>query len=148
MKIENEIFDTAEVALVAGVPVSTLRDWIERCIVTPTVRPPNGQGRDLLFTFKDCAIAGFAGALRRLGVSLDNAKEIADELRRVDWERASKYMLLRDGKVMFTNDYIPFAKMDPPIFTIIDFDRAVSGFRSLVSNSRTPKSTTTRKVRV
>lgn len=137
---QMDIFTLAELAAISGRPVSTLRDWMTAGVLVASVRPPSGTGRDMLFSFRDAAIAGLVDSLRNHGLAVSGLKIVADTLRTTDWESAKQFMAYGNGAVVFVDDFATILKANPEFWTIIDFHRAISNFTKLVDERSRKKS--------
>lgn len=130
-----DTFSVSDLAKVSGTADSTIRDWLKADILRPSIRPQSGRGRDVLFDFRDAAIAGIVGSLRRAGMGLEVLKQVSTELYRVNWEIAERFLVVGYGRVFFADDSLPFikkAKQGEVLFTVMDFKRALDNFRKLV----------------
>lgn len=131
-----DTFTVSDLAKVSGAAESTIRDWLKAEILRPSVQPQRGRGNEVLFDFRDAGIAGIVGSLRRAGLSLEVLQLVSQELYRVDWELAERFLVVGYGRVFFANDSMPFikkAKQGEVLWSVMDFKRAIENFRQLVS---------------
>lgn len=66
-----------EIAKRAGADYRTLKNWVERGLVTPSVRATNGAGNPGLYSERDAAILCKMAELRRRGLDLDHIEVVA-----------------------------------------------------------------------
>ena len=128
-----DVFTISDVATVAGYEESTIRDWLKAAVLKPSVRPPSGRGREMLFSFDDAVAAGLCGSLRRQGVPISVLVKVGQELQRIDVDLAEKYLVVSEQGVVFVDDASAFLERKPDIYTVVDFRAAIDKFRKLVA---------------
>lgn len=69
MKLNGQlIFGMADVAAIADLPRTTLKDWIDKGIVRASVRDEKTKGKERLFNFTDLFSTWLAVNLRKNGI--------------------------------------------------------------------------------
>ena len=132
-----KIFSISDLAKIAGSKESTVRDWLKHEILRPSIRPQSGRGREVIFDFRDAAITGVVGSLRRVGLPLETLKLVSVELYRADWDKASRFLVIGNNRVSFVDDPTPFFRksaLGEP-WTVLDFQTAIDRFRRLVAGN-------------
>lgn len=130
-------FSISDLAKISGSKESTVRDWLKHEILRPSIRPQSGRGREAIFDFRDAAITGVIGSLRRVCLPLETLKLVGAELYKVDWDKASRFLVIGNGRVSFVDDPTPFFRksaLGEP-WTVLDFQTAIERFRRLVSGN-------------
>jgi DNA-binding transcriptional MerR regulator len=103
-------FRIGQVSALTGIPPRTIREWDERGLVRPSVRPSGGRGRggERLYSFLDVLALRAAGELRRLGVRGRALTHVAEYLRRspeIDVPvLAHSTLIVRGGDVLLVRD--------------------------------------------
>jgi len=81
---ENRVFQSAEVAILAGISKAALHEWIHGGIVRPTVKlggDGSGRGKERLWDYEGAFMASVAGCMRRSGISREVVRRVMESLR-------------------------------------------------------------------
>lgn len=78
--MEDRTFSIDEIAKVSGMQRITAHNYVSRGIFRPSVsgRVGSAGSAKLLFSWRDCYVAGLCGAFRRLGLHPDMLQRVAD----------------------------------------------------------------------
>lgn len=80
----DRVFQSAEVAIMAGVSKAGLHAWIRDGLVRPNIRlggEGTGRGKVMIWDHTSAFLASVAGCLRRSGVNRDTVKRVMGSLR-------------------------------------------------------------------
>lgn len=79
---EAKIFTLSEVAKLAGAEYRTLKTWVDRGLVTPSVKSDCGPGRPGLYSERDAEVASLLTSLRSRGLDMPALQIVAADLER------------------------------------------------------------------
>jgi hypothetical protein len=133
------VFSISAIARAAGVGEATIRDWLGREVLLASIRPSQGHGTEILFSFHDAVVASIVGTLRRNGLSLDSLKMVATELYRVEksWSMVAPYMVVGKDRAWFSDEGEIFAKMGKNVVLLVmDVKKAEQCLRALLEQGR------------
>ncbi len=72
-------FTLRDIAAIMGLSYLSAWQWVDKGVITPSVRPATGKGRgevEARFSWTDAFVAGIIGSLRRHGLGLDVLRKV------------------------------------------------------------------------